>query len=373
MFARDNGPMRTGLGLAACAVGALVSCGFDLPPPSYVTQTEIAAVRQTVELGPLFPSRAGPLFAYDDEIPIAEALPGDLALLDTIVIDVDGVRLPADEVETLWVQCGISPCERSYEGFAAEEFGVSCAELASSSEYTTNSYCVLGSGGAQFEFVAPELAEEFFSGSIPSLGRRVNLYGVVAWGGRRAADCWAQRRADRAALDDCEFIEQNITYGPEWALFEHARMIFDYPTPAVPSLDELLELPANRIPRAPELSISVDGELVAEGRPPLSTVAIQPGSEIEIGLTFDVTSQLVQGAFSFVTGGTWEFEPELIHSRTLTTNAIRRFGPELVLENDATFHYGVDESASPGVSRVLIGWRDTRRGNDILTVEFEIE
>src|SRR5690606_21754876 len=132
----------------------LCGCGFDIPPPSYVSATEIAAVRQqVVELSAHDPYRYGPLFTYDDEMPIAEVLPGDVVRLEAVVIDVDGNELPAQDVETLWLQCGVGPCT-AYGSFAASVFDYPCSEYTG---LTTDDYCRLGTGSAAFEFRVPRL------------------------------------------------------------------------------------------------------------------------------------------------------------------------------------------------------------------------
>lgn len=351
-----------------CALGLLVGCGFEIMPASYVSTTEIAAVRQVVvDLGPLNPSRVGPTFAYADEIPIAEVLPGDRLLLEAVVIDVDGVRLADDEIETLWLQCGTGPCSRAAGGFASELFDVPCSELGI---YTTDQYCRLGTGTSRFEFLIPQIGREIVDDP------RMSFYGVVAWGGKRVEDCWVQRRTTKQEFDGCGFVYHNVTVGPHWWLAFYADSI-GIPPSYDPTLlsAAVLQQPANRIPRAPELTITVDEELVAEGRPPLSSISVQPGAEIEVALTFDVTSQLLQGSFIPLDPEltTFLFHAERVASRTLTTGAIRVLGEEVTVIDDGSFRYAVDPQADPGISRVLIGWRDERGANDILTVEFEVQ
>jgi hypothetical protein len=360
--------MRARIGVVG-VLGLLAGCGFDIPPPSYVTITQIAAVREVVvELGPLHPARVGPLFTYDDEMPIAEVLPGDRVLLDTVVIDVDGVPLTAEAVETLWLQCGADSCAEQAGGLLAPDLDVPCSALVA---YTTDSFCRLGIGTTEFEFMAPELGPEILG--IPYM----SFYGIVAWAGRRADDCWIQRIGSKEQLDGCGFIEHSVRVGPKWWMDAYAESIGLPPPSYDPDLlpAALIGEPANRIPRAPELMITIDGELVAKGRPSLETHTVQPGAEIDIALTFDVTSQLLQGSFRPVDAElmTFTFEPERVRSRTLTTGAIRRLGEELPVTDDGKFRYGVDTFASPGISRVLIGWRDARGANDILTLEFEVE
>ncbi len=352
-------------------LASLGGCGFELPPASHVTQTQIAVVRPSVvELGPLDPARVGPKLAYADEIPIAEVLPGDRLLLDTVVIDADGVTLPADEVETLWLQCGAGPCQRTAAGYASAAFDVPCDTLSVLSTYTMDSYCRLGTGNAQFEFVVPELDYNIV------MDPRMRLYGIVAWDGRRVEDCWAERRGNRANFEGCGFIYQNITVGPQWWLLQYSESLGYYTGEDHPPIpDVLLDQAANRVPRAPELAITVDGEPTIEGRPPLDTVPVQPGALIEIVITFDVTSQLLQGTFSPLAEDeqTYGYSPELVFAWTLTTNAIQPDGPVGPLPDGGRFRYRVDPDAAPGISRVLIVYRDIRNAGDIRTVEFEVE
>lgn len=346
----------------------LGACGFDIPPPSYVSATEIAAVRQqVVELSDLDPYRYGPLFTYDDEMPIAEVLPGDVVRLEAVVIDVDGNELPAQDIETLWLQCGVGPCT-AYGSFAASVFDYACSEYGPG--LTTDDYCRLGTGSAAFEFRVPRLGWQVLSDP------RMSFYGVVAWDGRRVEDCWQQRRGDKAELDRCGFIYQNIQVGPPWWMLAYADGLFyelPYNVDGFPPI--VLEQPANRVPRAPVLTIRVDGQLRADDRPPLPTIAIEPGAQISIALSFDTTSQLLQSKFVWVEDS-YEFviEPELVLSRTLTTGAIRHRGDDsLPRIDDVRYDYDVDAHAEPGVSRVFIGYRDDRGANDIVRVDFEVQ
>ncbi|WP_181233357.1 hypothetical protein [Enhygromyxa salina] len=83
----------------------LFGCDSELRPSSYIESTEILTIHHEVELGPLHLDRVGPLIAGDAK-PIAEVLPGDQLRLEAVVVDLDGQRLPAHELETQWLQCG---------------------------------------------------------------------------------------------------------------------------------------------------------------------------------------------------------------------------------------------------------------------------
>lgn len=375
--------MPLALRVRVSAVSALVvsACGLEIPQPSYVTTTEILTIRHSVvELGPLHPDRVGPIFA--DQPAIAEVLPGDRLRLEAIVIDRDGQALADDAIETLWVQCGYGSCAKEWHDFADWSFGRECSQ---DTNYTMDSPCVLGSGTASFEFIVPELGFDVLSPSPlePFSVPHMRFFGVVAWGGRAAADCWASRRTDQAALDRCDFTYREVTVGPYWWLLAYAAQLG---FPIDDGIDELPPLvflqPANRIPKAPVLSVWVDGELRGEGAS-LPTIMIEPGSRIDVELRFDWVSQLLQGHYVPITKDAvdaFELVPEQVLSRTLTTGAIRRLGGvdpdeghELPLLGDGSFTYEVDAYARPGRSRILIVYRDTFAATDWSSVDFEVQ
>src|SRR5690606_4960597 len=94
--------------LAACVSLGLTACNFEVPSSSYLTDTKlISVIVEVVELGPLNPGRVG----VPSEAPIAEPMPHDRVAFDAVVVDADGKRLPADELETIWFQCGVVECD----------------------------------------------------------------------------------------------------------------------------------------------------------------------------------------------------------------------------------------------------------------------
>jgi hypothetical protein len=352
----------------------LLGCIEDPPPSSYVEVTEVFTVRHSVvELGPIAPARVGPLIAGYDS-PIAEVMPGDRLRLEVIVVDTEGLRVT--ELETLWVQCGSGPCDLPGWGWGPwsldnPDYEVGCDERI---VYTTDDFCLLGIGTDALEFVVPELGPEIARGYA-----QIGLYGVVAWGGRRVEDCWSARRGERIDLDRCGFIHHSVPLGPVFLVYTRAfdlGLYVEYENvdfSAIP--DGLLQQPANRIPKTPELEVRVDGEQVASGVPPFPLLRVEPGSSIEISFAFDPLTQLFQRYFLKVgyddEYDTFELASEKIYSRTATTGAIVQTGDFEPVEGDGQFTYVVDEFAQPGISRIWIGYRDVRGGNDYLTVEFE--
>jgi hypothetical protein len=363
--------------LAALAASAL-GCGDEMRPPSHIETTEILTIRHEVEIGPLNPERVGPLIEGAEK-PIAEVLPGDRLRLEAIVVDTEGVQVDADELETLWLQCGGGPCEDIYIAeidLHSMLFSSRCDEL---DEYTTDEYCLLGTGSGVFELEVPEFGWQVLWGDSYGLSPRPQLrfFGVVAWGGRSAEACWEARRGNLANLDGCGFIFHTVTIGPVWFAYQLAvELGLGLPLnldPAVfPSV--LLSQPANRIPETPSLRVLIDDEQVASGVPPFSPIPVGPGAKIEVAVAFDPLTQLFQSTFkplSYETPDTFEVSRERLTSRTATSGSIVQRGSLAVVKDDGSFFYEVDAFPQPGISRVLIVYRDNREANDWLSLDFE--
>lgn len=363
-----------GTGWVAALVASAFGCSDELRPPSYIEATEILTIRHEVEIGPLNPERVGPLIKGAEK-PIAEVLPGDLLRLEAIVVDTEGVQLDVDELETLWLQCAGGPCESFYWNgidLHSEVFSRRCDQL---DEYTTDEYCLLGTGSGTFEFEIPELGQRvlYGDGSRPQL----SLFGVVSWGGRAVEACWDARRGDLYNLDRCGFIFHTVTIGPFWFVYRRAvelglESLHDLDLAAIPSV--VFSQPANRIPETPSLQVMVDDEQVASGVPPFPPIPVGPGAKIEVAFAFDPLTQLFQSTFALLPLDmtyTFVVSLERLTSRTATTGAIIQRGSLEVVEDDGSFHYEVDAFAEPGLSRVLIVYRDNREARDWLSLEFE--
>lgn len=355
------------------------ACELEPRPLSYVETTEIFTVRHTVELGPLDPERVGPLIAGGD-MPIAEVLPGDRLRLEIIVVDVDGRRVPADELETLWVSCGRAECEWPTSGitFAHSPYDYRCDEFES---LTTDEMCVLGDGAGAFEFEVPEFGPQVaLSGGLTHLGfgpPTLYLFGVASWGRLSAEQCWTARRGDRAMLDDCGFVHYNVSIGPFWSAYARAaefgyETYLDFDLSMVPEF--VFQQPANRIPKPPSVDVVVNGESIAGGTPPLPAVPVEAGDRIEVTLHFDPLTQLFQSRFEPL--GRTSFDaftlaPEQLYATTATTGAIVETNSPGRVRPIEMLQYAVDDLATPGTSRVWIGYRDDRGANDWLVLEFK--
>ena len=356
------------------------ACELEPRPLSYVEATEIFTVRHTVEIGPLNPERVGPLIAGGD-MPIAEVLPGDRLRLEIIVVDVDGRRVLADELDTLWVTCGRTECEWPVWGitFAQPPYNYRCDEFEES--LTTDDICVLGSGVGAFEFEVPEFGPQVgLSGGLNGPGFSpliLHLFGVASWGHLSAEQCWAARRGDRAMLDGCGFVHYNVGIGPLWTAYARAVELgyethLDFDLSMVPEF--VFQQPANRIPKPPSVDVVVNGELLASAIPPLPAIAVEAGDHIDVTLHFDPLTQLFQSRFKPLRWNSFDaftLEPEKLYATTATTGAIVETNSPGPVRKIETLQYAVDDFAGPGTSRVWIGYHDDRGANDWLVLEFE--
>jgi hypothetical protein len=371
-------PSRSTWWLAALATSAL-GCGDGLAPASHIETTEILTIRHEVEIGPLDPERVGPLIEGAEK-PIAEVLPGDRLRLEAVVVDTEGLQVDVDELETLWLQCGNGPCEDFYlNGIDLHSvvFSRRCDQL---DDYTTDEYCLLGTGSGTFEFEVPEFGPRvLFSFAEIGFGLRpqFRFFGVVAWDGRTAESCWESRRGTLENLDGCGFIFHTVAIGPIWFAVQRAAEIgLELPSSFDPALfpSAVFSQPANRIPETPDLRVLVDDEQVAMGVPPFPPIPVEPGAKIEVEFAFDPLTQLFQSSFQPLdhdVSDTFVVSRERLISRTVTSGAIVQTGSLELVKDDGSFLYEVDAFPQPGISRVLIVYRDNRQARDWLSVEFE--
>jgi hypothetical protein len=367
-------------GLVAALATSALGCGDALAPASHIETTEILTIRHEVEIGPLNPERVGPLIEGAEK-PIAEVLPGDLLRLEAVVVDTAGLQVDVDELETLWLQCGSGPCEDFYitggANLQSEVFSRRCDQL---DDYTTDEYCLLGTGSGTFEFEVPEFGPRvLYSFADTGLGIRpkFRFFGVVSWGGHTAGSCWESRRGDLANLDGCGFIFHTVTIGPIWfAVQRAAELGLELPSSLDPALfpSAVFSQPANRIPETPDLRVLVDDEQAAIGVPPFPPIPVEPGATIEVEFAFDPLTQLFQSSFQPLdhdVSDTFEVSRERLISRTVTSGAIVQSGSLELVKDDGSFLYEVDAFPQPGISRVLIIYRDNRLARDWFSLEFE--
>ena len=85
----------------------LTGCGLlDVGLANEITRIQPVSARiEVVEFGPLDPQRV----AIPSSSPVAEVLPGDRVRLEIEVVDVDGLALADDWLESLW-SCSLARC-----------------------------------------------------------------------------------------------------------------------------------------------------------------------------------------------------------------------------------------------------------------------
>jgi hypothetical protein len=343
---------------------ALLVCGceFGIPSPNYISETKLIAVRgEVAELGLLHPDRVGVPFAA----PIAEAMPGDRFALEAVVVDAAGEVLGPGEVESIWFQCGAFACYLNGVKLDSPEFDLRCDEL---DLWTLDVPCRLGEGDARFEFEIGDLAEGI-------VGNRVaDFYGVIAWDGRSAEDCWATRRAADADLDGCAFTQRSVKIGPSWWMLTYAESIgITSPIPLWQIPAGVYAQPANRTP-SPHIDVIVDGKLLGS-YPETTQFTARLGDSIALIAEFDQLQQTTQ--FYFYArlneeSQTWWFTPalEFVTDTVFTTESIHVAGDEMF---EQVRDFVVDEYAEPGSAQIYFVYADDRYGEGVARLDFEVE
>ena len=357
-------------GLSFAVAGALSSailaggCTTDIPSASYIYDTRLISVRaEVVELGPLNPDRVGPFM----ESPIAEAMPGDRVRLTALVVDPDGRELGPEEVESLWIQCGVSPCHLS----GAQEYidliadSRPCEELA---EWTSDSACRLGIGDTQLEFEFPPLAQEMVD------VRRGHYYGVVAWDGHSASECLERALQVDEPLDGCAFIERVLKVGPSWWLLAYAEEIgLSSPIPLEQIPVGVYYQLANRSPRpnlgSPEVFEVVQTESGLR-------VRVHRGDRFSLVPTYEDLEQYTQSFFVASPDEegdvTFAITPETVTERVLTTGAVHLEEVEGRYPIVGRKVFFVDEYGELGLARVFIISQDERWSETVSVLDFEV-
>jgi hypothetical protein len=358
------------------ALASLTGCNLEVPSPSYLRQTTlIAVVVEVVELGPINPGRA----ATPSPAPIAEPMPHDRVVFDAYVVDAAGVRVPAAQLDSLWFQCGAFDCGEAIIDPSSGLFDVDCEDLDGTGELgqlaNLDAVCRLGRGDGRFEF---ELAE---IGQILVEQRVAQFYGVIAWEGRSADDCWAARRSRDRPLDRCGFIQRSVKIGPSWAMLVYAELVLGLvsPIPLAQIPLGVLTQQANRVP-LPSFEVLVDDVVIGRW-PNQDRFTVAAGDRVEIEPKDDLVSQFFQSYFVGrpldEAGSQWLFLPaaEQTGERVFSSGAI------VVLDHDpfgagvlfpTRWELVVDEYATPGVSRVVLHYFDDRFGEGVATLEFEV-
>jgi len=343
--------------LVAASLAGLVSlaCNFQIPEPTYLHATRLlTASGEVVSFGPLNPDRIGV-----GTTAVNEAMPGDLYRFEMVVVDPDGRPRPAEQLDSLWFQCGLEACIDETEPM------LPCAEL---DDWSLDSRCELGAGDGQFEFEIAGLGPKVVEDHKPA------FFGVVGYDGRSARDCWESRLALEASLASCGFIKRRIAIGPTWWMLAYADSEgFVSPVPIEQFPAPVFYQFANRRPR-PEVTVAIDGEL-AGTYPETEHFRVTPGALVELEFGYELGAQYLQSYFEARhLGGYWWFviDGERLSAELYTTGDMHLSSvpsptsvrlPPIV----------VDELAEPGSSRVLIIPRDDRFSQALETIAFEIE
>ncbi|MCA9687042.1 MAG: hypothetical protein KC457_33050, partial [Myxococcales bacterium] len=290
-----------------------------------------------------------------------------------------GLPLPAESISSMWMQCGDSiSCEPlgSTEDIAA----TSCAELETLGQFNSRSRCLLGTGDGRFEFVAPEFEEEVFDRVIMER----TFYGVFAWDGGSAEECWQLRRTLDQEIENCAFIEHRVYYGPEWLVQLHGYdqgLEPDVPIDQIPAA--VFGQPANRPPALQEIQVEHDGVVdVFDPREmsSLPAVATEPGAEIVVTIAFDELLQLQQPIFSAKAVESSNPDPEAepsyvfvgsvepVYLNLFTSNALHVLTEPFL--TDTTVELFIDDQAKAGSSWALFVLRDFRGGESVVWLEF---
>jgi hypothetical protein len=341
---------------------AVCGCEFRIPSPTYIHETKLISVKAEVaELGPLNPARVGVPFAT----PIAEAMPGDRLALEAVVVSPAGDVLGPGEVESIWFQCGVFDCGAFGMELDLPEFDVRCDEL---DQWTLDLSCRLAEGDARVEFEVGDLAEFI-------VAQRVAVfYGVIAWNGRTAEDCWADRRAANVELDDCAFVQRQVKIGPSWWMLAYAE------TSGITSPIPVWEIPiavygqyANRTPN-PRIDVTVDGKLLGS-YPETTQFTARIGDSIHLDIEYDPLEQLTQTYFLALfdeNSQSYWFEAgqEYMTDTVFTTQSIHVVGND---EFMARRDFMVDEYAEPGSAQMFVVYADDRYGEGVARLDFEVE
>lgn len=349
--------------VAASGVVATSGCNFEVPSPTYISQTKLISVRgEVVELGGLNPARVGVPY----EAAIAEAMPDDRYAFEAVVVAPDGHVLAGDEIESLWFQCGVNPCGARGLSPSLPEFDRPCDEL---DDWTLDELCRLAAGDHRVEFEVPPLGPELIELRVAA------YFGVFAWNGRTAEDCWADRRARDVELDGCGFIERPVKIGPSWWMLAYAESIgLESPIPIWQIPIAVYGQFANRIP-APTIHVQIDG--VERGSwPETARFVVAPGSVIEVDSEYDETQQFTQSYFlaSFDTDSwTYWFRggAEYLLERGFSTQTIH--ARETEIPGTRAQEWVVDPYAEAGSAHVFVVFFDDRYGEGVARLEFEVQ
>lgn len=349
------GAIALGLSLSGCGL-------LEVGPASKITRTEPVSVRlSVVELGPHDPERA----SFPSEAPIAELLPGDRIRVEIEVVDIDGLTLPDEQLDSVWLLLGHGwhevPALVSIEDPALD---LRCDELEL---WTLDSACRLGEGRSSIEFVAPPIGEQLYFEPI------LWVYAAIAWNGRSAEECWEARRGTREIPSDCEFVRFEAPLGPTWWLMAYA---------ASEGLDVWVDIDrfpaavftqqANRAPIVDHILLGTTPMPVNDGI--VGPIAVEPGDGLGLKIILDENQQLAQSFYVPLSadGDLFGVAPEITSTRVSTTGPVSYTAANPV-PTAAPIFLEVDEDAQPGLARVLLAVQDHRGAESLVRVELDVQ
>jgi hypothetical protein len=355
--------LRHGSAGLMCLLAVLVcGCEFRVPSPTYINETKLIAVKgEVAQLGVLHPDRVGVPFAA----PIVEAMPGDRFAFEAVVVDPNGKVLGAGEVESIWFQCGVFDCGVGPAPLDGSVFDLRCDELEMPS---LDARCRLGEGDARFEFQMGALAELIVTERVAV------FYGVIAWDGRSAEDCWAARQAENAEFDGCAFTQRSVKIGPSWWMLAYAEAIgIPSPIPIWQIPAAVYAQPANRTP-SPLIAVTVDGKLLG-AYPETTQFTAKLGDSIHLDIIYDEIEQQTQfyffARFNEESQVYWfQLGLEYVLDTMFTTGSIHVTGGEDYM---AKRDFVIDEYAEPGSAQIFVVYADDRYGEGVARLDFEVE
>jgi hypothetical protein len=351
----------------AIALGLCLSgCGLlEVGPASKITRTEPVSVRvRVVELGPLAPERV----AFPGDAPIAEAMPGDRVRFEIEVVDIDGLALPDEQLDSLWfVRTNDDPNGASVVPLSDPRLDQRCDELE---VWTVDTPCRLGEGRSSIEF------------EVPSLGAEVSQYeflrvsAVIAWNGQSAEECWAARRANADLPSDCGYINTNARLGPAWQLLAYAVSQGLSSEVSLAQLHPAMYLQqANRVPELDHILVELEGtsmEMPAVDGV-VGPIAVDPGQVVNLTIVVDENQQFFQSYFAAHEDDLFYLFPEWVGARVATAGPISVAGPLTLIPAGSPIEIVVEKHAEPGIARVVLAVADERGAETVVRVELAIQ
>ncbi|HVI00537.1 MAG TPA: hypothetical protein VM869_17590 [Enhygromyxa sp.] len=346
----------------------LSGCGLlEVGPASRITEIEPVSFRvRVVELGPHDPERV----FYPSDAPVSEFLPGDRVRFEVEVVDVDGLALADDELDSVWLLLS-QPEEEGGGGMVLLDdpwLDLRCDELES---WTLSTPCRLGEGRGSIEFEAPPLGDKAY------VNHSLWVYTAIAWNGQSAEDCWTARRTNQIVPSDCGFMYATPRVGPTWWLLAHAVSEGVATSLPVEHFHPALFLQqANRPPQLVRMEVELAGATMeltpSDGI--IGPIAVEPGQRLRMTAGLDENQQFAQSMFVPLdfAGDVFTLMPELVFVRVATAGPITVAQPNPLPATEAIV-VEIDQHAEPGLARMVLAIHDQRGAEEVVRVELEIQ